>query len=114
MGREKYENLTQRRSGSQRTKATEAKGTLKNTNGESRQATCLQRLCGVQYFPIDEKLEYDYSLDESKGKNVRSTQALPRIRQRGEPYVDSFNDEPWKLSYGTSEEVRHFTLLSQR
>ena len=110
MGREKYEHLTQRRSGSIRPKANDTKSmNVKNTsNSEQRpKPTCLQSLCGIQYFPAYEKLDYDYTLEEKKGKNGRSisSQPLPRIRQRGEHYVDSFNDEPWKCAFGTNEEV---------
>jgi len=112
MGREKYENLTQRRSGSLRPKANDTKSTLlKNVSTEqgggqsSFRPTCLQSVCGVQHF-AHEFLEYDYTVEDKKGKNGRSvsSQPLPRIRQRGEAYVDSFNDEPWKCAFGTNEE----------
>mmetsp|Transcript_18085 Transcript_18085/g.27958 ORF Transcript_18085/g.27958 Transcript_18085/m.27958 type:complete len:385 (-) Transcript_18085:2713-3867(-) len=57
--------------------------------------------CGRDYEPISEKLEYDYTHDDSTGK---PPQAFPRIRSRGERYVDSYNDQPWTCSMGTNEE----------
>jgi len=59
---------------------------------------CLQQACGCRYRPSVENLEYDYT----KGEN----QPLPRIRQRGEFYVDRFNGETWSCALGTNEEVR--------
>ena len=115
MGREKYDNLTQRRSGSLRPKANDTKSmNVKTSNSERPQPTFMQSLCGIQYFPTYEKLEYDYALEAKKTKNGRSitNQPLPRIRQRGENYVDSFNDEPWKCAFGTNEEVGLLVFLS--
>jgi hypothetical protein len=67
------------------------------------QPNCLQQTCGCRYRPSVEKLEYDYSKDETSkaGKH----QPLPRIRQRGEYYIDSFNAESWACTFGTQEEV---------
>jgi len=67
------------------------------------QPNCLQQTCGCRYRPSYEKLEYDYSKDEtsSAGKH----QPLPRIRQRGEYYIDSFNAESWACTFGTHEEA---------
>ena len=73
-------------------------------NGQEKQPNCLQQACGCRYRPSVEMLEYDYTNDETSS-NARP-QPLPRIRQRGEFYVDSFNAEPWSCSYGTNEEVR--------
>lgn len=47
-----------------------------------------------------ENLEYDYA-KVTMGKS----QPPPRIRARGEYYIDSFNGEPWTCSFGTGEEV---------
>jgi len=52
--------------------------------------------CKCEYDPSKERLEYDY--DET------TPQPMPRIRERGEFYVDSYNGEPWSCSFGTSEE----------
>jgi hypothetical protein len=35
-----------------------------------------------------------------------TTQPLPRIRERGEFYMDSYNDQPTSWSFGTNENVR--------
>lgn len=49
-----------------------------------------------------ELLEYDYSHDDS----LKSPQPYPRIRERGEYYIDSYNDQPWNFTFGTHESVR--------
>jgi hypothetical protein len=69
----------------------------------TRRTNCLQQACGCQYSPSVETLEYDYTQDgtTSMGKQ----QPLPRIRQRGEYYVDTFNAESWSCALGTNEEV---------
>ena len=60
-------------------------------------------ICDCEYDPVSERLEYDYTYDEvAKGK----PQAMPRIRERGEYYIDSWNGEPWSCTFGTNEEVR--------
>jgi hypothetical protein len=52
-----------------------------------------------------EYLDYDYTYDDTTpGK--RKPQPYPRIRERGEYYVDSFNDQPWSCTFGTGEHVR--------
>lgn len=77
-------------------------------NGQhERPRSCIQKVCGCNYIPSIETLEYDYSLDSSSKKAQQ--QPLPRIRQRGEYYIDTFNAEPWSCSLGTFEEVsQHF------
>ena len=50
-----------------------------------------------------EMLEYDYTRGD-KGPNGQ-TQAYPRIRARGEYYIDSYNDQPWSWTFGTHEKV---------
>ena len=72
------------------------------TNRPVGSAFC-RSCCGRDYEPVAEKLEYDYTRDDSSGKQP---QAFPRIRSRGERYVDSYNDQPWACSMGTNEEVR--------
>lgn len=79
-------------------------------NGQhERPRSCIQKVCGCNYRPSIEMLEYDYSLDSSSKKAQQ--QPLPRIRQRGEYYIDTFNGEPWSCSLGTFEEVsQHFLV----
>ena len=76
---------------------------INRTNGASRRTSFLQQACGCQYNPRVETLEYDYCKDATSiaGKQ----QPLPRIRQRGEFYIDSYNAESWSCSFGTHEEV---------
>ena len=73
-----------------------------HATGKPKRSNCLQQACGCRYRPSIENLEYDYT----KGEN----QPLPRIRQRGEFYVDKFNSESWNCSYGTNEEVRRSSI----
>lgn len=61
----------------------------------------IKRVFGCRHDYAVERLEYDFSYDESKAK---SPQPLPRIRQRGEYYIDSFNGENWSCTFGTNEE----------
>ena len=74
----------------------------------NEQLSCLRKCCGCKYNPSAERLEYDYSRD--KAKNGAKPQPLPRIRQRGQYYIDSFNGESWSCSFGTNEEVRFFVV----
>ena len=64
------------------------------------------KICGCVeiYKPSREVLEYDYTYDDVSGK--KPPQSYPRIRERGEFYIDSFNGEPWSCSFGTAEKVR--------
>lgn len=55
-----------------------------------------QLCCFECYSPAKERLEYDYS---------DPNQAYPRIRERGEYYIDSYNDQPWSWTFGTGENV---------
>jgi hypothetical protein len=59
--------------------------------------------CIECYKPSRENLKYDYTYDDVSGK--KPAQAYPRIRERGEFYIDSFNGEPWSCSFGTAEKV---------
>lgn len=63
------------------------------------------KVCGCIecYKPSREMLEYDYTYDDVSGK--KPPQSYPRIRERGEFYIDSFNGEPWSCSFGTAEKV---------
>jgi hypothetical protein len=63
------------------------------------------KVCGCIecYKPSREVLEYDYTYDDVSGK--KPPQSYPRIRERGEFYIDSFNGEPWSCSFGTAEKV---------
>lgn len=66
-----------------------------------RSRSLYRKACAVGYDPVVENLDYDYNYDES----VRGgPQPGPRLRKKGEPYIDSFNGEPWSCSYGTAEE----------
>jgi hypothetical protein len=64
------------------------------------------RICGCIecYNPSREVLDYDFGYDDTSGK--KPAQAYPRIRERGEYYIDSHNGEPWSCSFGTAEQVR--------
>jgi hypothetical protein len=56
-----------------------------------------------------EYLDYDYTYDDTtSGK--RKPQPYPRIRERGEFYIDTFNDQPWACTFGTWEHVRIFMV----
>lgn len=61
------------------------------------------KVCGCVeiYKPGREVLEYDYTYDDVSGK--KPPQSYPRIRERGEFYIDSFNGEPYSCSFGTAE-----------
>jgi hypothetical protein len=63
------------------------------------------RICGCLecYSPQRESLEYDYTYDDVNGN--KPPQSYPRIRERGEYYIDSYNGEPWSCSFGTTESV---------
>ena len=54
------------------------------------------------YNPRSELLEYDYNYDDSN----KPPQPYPRLRERGEYYIDSYNDQPWSWTFGTNENVR--------
>lgn len=64
------------------------------------------KICGFLeiYKPSREVLEYDYTYDDVSGK--KPPQSYPRIRERGEFYIDSYNGESWSCSFGTAEKVR--------
>ena len=68
-------------------------------------APTFYRICGCIecYNPGREVLEYDYTYDDVNGK--KPPQNYPRIRERGEYYIDSHNPEAWSCSFGTSERV---------
>jgi len=50
-----------------------------------------------------ELLEYDYNYDDAS----KPPQPYPRIRERGEYYIDTYNDQPWGCTFGTHENVSH-------
>jgi len=64
---------------------------------------CFRSACGCQYNPNTDKLEYDYTYDDTAPGS--KPQPLPRIRQRGEYYVDSYNGDSFNCSFGTNEEA---------
>lgn len=54
-----------------------------------------------------EYLDYDYTKDDIRNTNkTAKPQPYPRIRERGEYYIDTFNDQPWACTFGTGEHVR--------
>ena len=69
-------------------------------------APAFYRICGCIecYSPGREVLEYDYTYDDTNGS--KPPQGYPRIRERGEYYIDSYNGEPWSCTFGTTERVR--------
>merc|ERR1740139_347795 len=67
----------------------------------SEETSCIRQLCGCPENLRAERLEYNYDHDDA---NKRKQQPLPRIRQRGEYHIDSFNGETYSCSFGTSEE----------
>jgi hypothetical protein len=69
------------------------------SNGFKTHCGCLE--C---YHPGAETLDYDYTAANQNGNSGSKTQH-PRIRERGEFYIDSFNDQPWSWSFGTNEMV---------
>lgn len=71
--------------------------TVSNPHGRGFHTYCGCLEC---YCPDREVLEYDYSNDDTK-----RPQPLPRIRERGEYYIDSYNDQPWSWTFGTHENV---------
>lgn len=69
-----------------------------NYHNSSSSSSCCPRPCMECYNPSSEMLEYDYTYDDTHRK-----QPYPRIRDRGEYYIDSYNDQPWSWSFGTNE-----------
>jgi hypothetical protein len=65
---------------------------------KSKASSSSSQFCGccTAGYDSSECLEYDYS-------KVASDQPLPRIRERGEMYIDSYNDQSWNWSFGTNE-----------
>ena len=70
------------------------------------------QFCCECYDYKKEYLEYDYALVDEKNTGNPSAppqqqqqQAHPRIRARGEYYIDSYNDQPWSWTFGTAEKV---------
>jgi hypothetical protein len=74
-------------------------------NGFQTHCGCLE--C---YHPATETLDYDYTSASTNNMSSSSSsssnaQQPARIRERGEFYIDSFNDQPWNWSFGTNEMV---------
>lgn len=61
------------------------------------------------YSVKEELLDYDYNYDDSN----KPAQEYPRVRERGEFYVDSYNDQPWSFTFGTHETVRSLFVLPE-
>ena len=71
--------------------------------------SCLSSACGCQINPA-EYLEYSFKYDKNGEATIpdilddqHSQQPLPRIRNPGEQYIDSYNGHPWSFSFGTGE-----------
>ena len=64
--------------------------------------------CGCCASETLEYLDYDYTYDDvsAGSKSRKPPQPYPRIRERGEYYIDTFNDQPWACTFGTGEHVR--------
>lgn len=66
-----------------------------------------------------ETLEYNYALEQQQQSTAASNgdvikkpiQPYPRIRTRGEYYIDTFNDEPWSFTMGTNELVSNKKMI---
>jgi hypothetical protein len=81
-----------------------------NSNSNSLQQSFsngFQTHCGCLecYHPGAETLDYNYTAANQNGNSSSSKTQHPRIRERGEFYIDSFNDQPWSWSFGTNEMV---------
>lgn len=76
---------------------------LTTANSLDEEPNCGRVCCGRKYDPVGEMLQYDFSKEVKAGNGKE--QPLPRIRQRGEYYIDSFNGESWSCSFGTNEEA---------
>ena len=84
------------------------KGQQQQTTTSSIEQSLLQihrqcrQCCGVGVSPRDEKLAYDYTYDAlaHNGK----PQPAPRLPQRGQYYIDSYNGQSWSCSFGTRED----------
>ena len=96
------------------TKNNNYSGTCSTANGKNAPGASVTTsgfrkiLCFECYSPASEMLEYDYSYNnyDPHGSNGRRPpQSYPRIRERGEYYVDSFNDQAWSWTFGTAENV---------
>lgn len=74
-------------------------------NSLDEEPNCGRVCCNRKYDPVGERLEYDFSKNANSGNGKEPP--LPRIRQRGEYYIDSFIGESWSCSFGTNEEVRY-------
>ena len=61
--------------------------------------------CLECYSVGPEYLEYNYTYDDNSQNKSKPPQPYPRIRERGEYYVDSYNDQPWSWTFGTHETV---------
>ena len=99
---------------------------VSSTSNQSASQRYLGTFCGLcsEYDLHAETLEYNYVIEAAavaaavnsstatggklQQQPLISSQPLPRIRARGEYYIDTFNDEPWSWSMGTNEQVRIF------
>lgn len=83
-------------------------GPVQRPNAPGNKATASSASCLCCH--TSEKLEYldyDYTKDDIRNTNkTAKPQPYPRIRERGEYYIDTFNDQPWACTFGTGEHVR--------
>jgi hypothetical protein len=63
-------------------------------------------VCGVcECYNINkELLDYDYS--NPQDSKILKPSSIPRHYERGEYYIDTYNDQPWSWTFGTHELVR--------
>ncbi|KAL3771330.1 hypothetical protein ACHAWO_005396 [Cyclotella atomus] len=73
--------------------------------------SCLSRTCGCQIDPseyLDYKFKYNKNgeaiIPDFTNDTTSASSSLPRIRNPGEHYIDSHNDQPFSFSFGTAEE----------
>ena len=63
--------------------------------------TFWQHCCAVGLDWDAELLVHNFNKSDRGNESL-----LPRVRERGEYYIDSYNMEKWNCSFGTYEEVR--------
>jgi hypothetical protein len=88
-------------------------GTLKQPPIDHMMMLNWQNFCGLcsVYDLKSETLEYNYVIEAAANAKVsdplerRQSQPYPRIRSRGEYYIDTYNDEPYSWTMGTHEQV---------
>jgi hypothetical protein len=85
-------------------------GTTSTASSPSLLRSCLSHTCGCQIDP-SEYLNYKFQYNKNGeailpevGDTSVPSPPLPRIRNPGEHYIDSHNDQPLSFTFGTAEE----------